>query len=107
MIGYMYILECCDNSFYVGSTINLPDRIELHVSGGGSNYTSKRLPVKLVYYEEFSNIEYAFNREQQIKRWSHSKKQALIKNNIKELKLLAQCQNQSHSKNYHSSNSKP
>ncbi len=74
----MYILECSDGSYYTGSTNNLELRLQQHQSGEGANYTRKRLPVKLVYCEEFDNIEEAFYREQQIQGWSRKKKQALI-----------------------------
>ena len=53
MNGYMYILECADTSYYIGSTINLRERVDEHKSGNGANYTRKHLPVDLVYFEEF------------------------------------------------------
>ena len=56
MKGYMYILECADQSFYIGSTIDLIKRFNQHQTGQGSNHTMKRLPVKLVYYEEFEKV---------------------------------------------------
>ena len=80
-IGYMYILECSDASFYTGSTVDLEIRVIEHNSGEGANYTRRRLPVKLVYYEEYPHISQAFNREQQIKGWSRKKKLALINGN--------------------------
>ena len=48
-MAWMYILECCDDSYYVGSTKDLQLRLSQHQEGIGANYTSKRLPVKLVY----------------------------------------------------------
>ena len=38
----------------------------------------KRLPVELVYYEEYSRIDFAFYREKQIQGWRREKKEALI-----------------------------
>ena len=78
MKGYTYILECSDGSFYTGSTSNLELRLLQHQNGEGSNYTKKRLPIKLIYFEEFMNIDDAFYREKQIQGWSHKKKEALI-----------------------------
>ena len=95
----MYILECVDNSFYVGSTTDLVFRMQQHQMKEGANYLKDRLPVKLIYYEEFDRIDEAFKREKQIQGWSRKKKIALMKRNIKELKLLAQCRNSSHFKN--------
>jgi putative endonuclease len=100
MKGYMYILECIDDSFYVGSTYDLIMRFDQHQKGEGSNYTKVRLPVKLIYYEEFNTVKEAFQREKQIQGWTKAKKIALMKKNIKKLELLAQCQNHSHYKNY-------
>jgi putative endonuclease len=44
------------------------------MNGLGSNYTKRRLPVKLVYYEEFDHIGEAYRREKQIQKWSRKKK---------------------------------
>jgi putative endonuclease len=87
--GYMYILLCADNCFYTGSTVNLERRISQHQSGNGANYTQKRLPEVLVYYQEYERIDDAFYREKQIQRWSRAKKEALIKGKNYNLKGLA------------------
>ena len=86
---YMYILRCSDNNLYVGSTRNLEARIKKHNKGKGANYTRKRLPVKLIYYETFHRIDFAFNREKQIQRWSRAKKEALVKGDIEKLVSLS------------------
>lgn len=78
MKGYMYILECCDGSYYTGSTNSLELRMQQHHNGEGANHTKKRLPVKLVYVEEFNRIDEAFYREKQVQGWSRKKKKALI-----------------------------
>ena len=41
-------------------------------------YTVSRRPVELVFYAEFTNIEFAIDKEKQIKKWSRAKKEALI-----------------------------
>ena len=78
LIGYTYILRCSDGSYYTGSTIDLERRLEQHQSGEGANHTKKRLPVELVYVEEYERIDVAFYREKQIQNWSRAKKEALI-----------------------------
>mgnify|MGYP000982288174 CR=1 FL=1 len=78
MKGWMYILECADGSYYTGSTNNIELRIAQHNAGEGANHTKKRLPVKLVYFEEFQRIDEAFYREKQVQGWSRKKKEALI-----------------------------
>jgi len=75
---FMYILRCADGSTYVGSTRDLPRRLEQHASGLGSAYTSRRLPVELAYAEEFDRIDEAYLREKQVQKWSRAKREALI-----------------------------
>jgi len=88
-MAWMYILECCDNSYYVGSTKDLKRRLAQHQEGVGANYTSKRLPVKLVYCEEYDRIDDAFYREKQVQGWSRAKREALINGETKLLPALA------------------
>jgi putative endonuclease len=90
MKGYMYILECSDGTFYIGSTIDLQLRIQQHQEGKGANHTMKRLPVTLVYYEEFQRIDQAFYREKQIQGWRREKKIALIEGFTEKLPSLSQ-----------------
>jgi putative endonuclease len=78
MKGYLYILQCSDGSYYTGSTKNLDLRIAQHQNGEGAVYTKLRLPVKLVFYEEFERIDEAFRKEKQVQGWSRRKKEALI-----------------------------
>jgi putative endonuclease len=78
MKGWMYILECADSSYYTGSTNNIEVRFKQHQDGKGANHTKKRLPVTLVYTEEFQRIDEAFYREKQVQGWSRKKKEALI-----------------------------
>ncbi len=85
----MYILKCADGSFYTGSTTNLEWRLYQHEIGKGSEYTRKRLPIELVYYEKFERIDEAYAREKQIQKWSRGKKEALIKGKFGTLKKLA------------------
>ena len=87
--GFIYILKCYDDTYYTGSTIDLELRIDQHQKGFGANYTKKRLPIKLVYFEEHHRIDLAFKREKQIQGWSRKKKEALISNQQNELPRLS------------------
>ena len=49
-----------------------------HLLGLGSKYTTKYKPKKLVYLEEYDDLEQARRRERQIKKWSQEKKRKLI-----------------------------
>jgi putative endonuclease len=76
---FVYILKCSDNTYYTGVTNNIERRLQEHQEGENKTaYTYKRKPVALVFYEEFSNIEFAIEKEKQIKKWSKKKKEALI-----------------------------
>jgi len=89
MKGYMYILKCANNHYYVGSTDNLELRLQQLQNGEGANYTKKHLPIKLVYYEEFQRIDDAYYREHQVKGWSKAKKEALINHEYDQLVSLS------------------
>ncbi len=96
MIGYVYILRCNDASYYTGSTKNIELRLAQHQQGMGAKHTKKRLPVELVFVEQFERIDEAYAREKQIQGWSRKKKEALIQGDFNQLHKLACCQNDSH-----------
>ena len=79
MSYWAYMLYCADRSFYVGHTDDLDVRIATHMSGDFGGYTSTRLPVKLVWWDEFPSRYEALCAERQIKGWSRAKKLALIR----------------------------
>ena len=88
-MAWMYILQCSDDSYYVGSTKNLDLRFSQHQSGKGSKYTSGRLPVQLVYCEEYDRVADAFYREKQVQGWTRRKLEALINGSPNLLPALA------------------
>lgn len=63
---------------YTGWTVDLDKRIETHNKGKASKYTRGRLPVVLVYSQEFDNKIEAQQREYQIKQLSKKEKLELI-----------------------------
>ena len=75
---YVYMVRCRDGSFYTGWTTHLEERIQTHNSGLGAKYTRSRLPVELVYSEEFDSPEEAMSREWHLKRLSRVQKEKLI-----------------------------
>ena len=89
IMNYVYILKCSDNSLYTGWTNNLEKRLKVHSSGKGAKYTKVRLPVELVYYEEFEDKITAMKREYEIKQFSRKEKLKLIEEgNINTDKLV-------------------
>ncbi|MDP9249619.1 MAG: GIY-YIG nuclease family protein [bacterium] len=60
---YVYILKSKkDNKLYIGYTNDLKRRLAEHKRGSSLN-TSYRLPIELIYYESYKNIEDAKERE--------------------------------------------
>jgi putative endonuclease len=97
--GWIYILRCSDDSYYCGSTSNLELRINEHIFHKYSGYTSARLPIDLVFSQEFGDINDAIRAERQIKGWNRKKKEALIKGDFDLLHELSKCKNVSSSFN--------
>ena len=78
---YVYILKCFDGFYYTGHTDNLEKRIDMHVRGEIKNFTQKRLPVEVVFMQEFGSRHEAIEMEQRIKGWSRKKKESLSEEN--------------------------
>ena len=66
-------------TLYVGVTGGLEGRVAQHKKGEIKGFTQQYKCHKLVYFEEFEDIEQTILREKQIKRWRRDKKQELIK----------------------------
>jgi len=75
---YIYILKCKDDTLYCGYTNNIIRRLEVHNSGKGAKYTKSRLPVNLVYKEDFDSKIEAMKREYAIKQLTREEKILLI-----------------------------
>lgn len=106
----VYILQCANGQYYVGSTTNTARRLDEHDSAmlaitptdstqdrpgsvqpkyRGAKFTKAHQPVKLVYTEEYENEHEARMREQLLHGWSRAKKEALIRGDIETLKQLS------------------
>jgi putative endonuclease len=90
-MAWVYILECADRSFYVGSTVDLDRRVGQHQAGKGAAYTRRRgrLPVKLVWAADFARVDEAFAFEKMVQGWSRKKRIALIEGRWEDLPALA------------------
>jgi putative endonuclease len=90
MSAYAYIVRCSDGSYYVGSTVNLEERVRQHNDPLlGAAYTRKRRPVMLVWAGEFATIAEAFTFEKQVQGWSRRKREALIRGDFDALPALS------------------
>jgi putative endonuclease len=80
MSHWIYILKCIDKTLYTGYAVDVDKRCAKHNSGkGGAKYTRCRLPVEVVYREEYDTKSDALKREYQIKQMSRLEKLKLIK----------------------------
>ena len=89
MSAYVYILRLESGNLYIGSTRDIDARCEDHYQGRACRTTRIDPPIELVYSEETESLTIALKRENQLKRWSRAKKEALIANDIEELKRLS------------------
>lgn len=74
----LYILKCCDGTFYTGITNDLARRFKMHQAGKASRYTRTRGPVEMLYSEPCGDRSGALIRECEIKEWPRTKKERLI-----------------------------
>jgi predicted GIY-YIG superfamily endonuclease len=89
MAFWVYMLQCVDQSYYVGHTNDLEKRILEHQTGDLDGYTATRRPVRVVFTQELPSREEALAAELQIKGWSRKKKQALIRGDWSDISRLA------------------
>ncbi|MFH1864172.1 MAG: GIY-YIG nuclease family protein [bacterium] len=90
MSYFVYILRTSSNSLYIGQTNNLDKRLKEHQSKltKSARYVRYFSSVDLVYSEKYITRKAAMQREAQLKRWSRSKKEALVKSDKIALKKL-------------------
>lgn len=72
--AFMYVLECADGSLYTGYTTDIKKRLHIHNAGKGAKYTRARLPVTLLYQEEFPDKPSAMSAEALFKRKTRQQK---------------------------------
>ncbi|MEL6876723.1 MAG: GIY-YIG nuclease family protein [Pseudomonadota bacterium] len=85
MSFWCYILRCADGKYYTGHTEDLERRIAQHQAGTYCGFTSRRLPVTLLWAQDFPTRHEALECELRVKKWSRAKKEALARNDWAEL----------------------
>lgn len=88
-MAHVYMLRCADGSYYVGSCRQLELRLSQHQQGLGAEYTRHRLPVELVWSQEYESVAEAFAMEKRIQGWSRAKREALIDGRFEDLPALS------------------
>ena len=66
---YVYLLLCNDGTTYTGCTQDINEILRRHALGE-VNYTSTRLPVKVITYTSFTDKNLAFKFEKYLKSGS-------------------------------------
>jgi predicted GIY-YIG superfamily endonuclease len=90
-MAWAYILVCSDDSYYVGSTVDLERRLweHNHSPDLGAAYTRRRRPVRLAWSAQFDSVAQAFSFEKRVQGWGRKKREALIRGQYDDLVALA------------------
>lgn len=67
-----------NNALYIGLTNDIRRRYEEHCSGNVPGFTQKYKVHKLVYLEQYTEVNDAIARENQLKGWSRAKENVLV-----------------------------
>lgn len=86
---YAYMLQCRDDTYYVGHTDDLEKRLSEHDHGIASSWTRSRRPVELVWHAAFGTRDEAKAAERQIKGWNRAKKEALARDHFGDIQTLS------------------
>ncbi len=76
----VYILECCDGSYYTGVTNNVDTRMKKHTEGKGSKYVYRKGFKQLLRIKNCKDKSDACKCEYQIKQLPRRKKLAWFDN---------------------------
>jgi len=90
---WAYTLHCRGGSFYIGHTDDIDRRIAEHRTGHYPGFTADRLPVELVWSDQFQTRDEAKEAERKLKGWSRAKKMALIRGDWARISMLAKKKN--------------
>jgi len=66
-------------TLYIGFTNDLERRVSEHKQGLVEGFSKKYGCNRLIYYEHYTDVNAAIGREKQLKKWSRTKKENLIK----------------------------
>ena len=92
MHTFLYVLRLRSGRLYVGITCDLLARLLAHCHDRDPQTTSgKNPPARLLLVERYPDIHRARRREEQLKGWSHYKKEALVRTDFDSLRASARC----------------
>lgn len=78
MKWFVYLLECCDGSFYCGATTDVERRVKQHKEGIGSKYVKSKGVNKVIWTKEFKNQSEAFRFELLVKKLPRKAKSSFV-----------------------------
>ena len=82
-------LQLRSGTIYIGASEDLDQRLDEHASGQACRTTQLDPPVAILRVEVFSTLAEAHGREEQLKKWSRGKKEALVSGNTERLRALS------------------
>jgi putative endonuclease len=86
---YVYILASkIGGTLYIGVTNDLIRRVAEHRSKAAEGFTERYGVDRLVYFEQFGDVENAIHREKRLKKWTRAWKIALIEKDNPDLNDL-------------------
>ena len=89
--SYIYFMTNNSNTvLYIGVTSDLKKRVNQHKHHEYEGFIDKYNCTKLIYFEEFSDIKTAIQREKQLKNWHRDWKNNLVNEVNPEWKDLAE-----------------
>ena len=77
---FVYIIASDSGTLYIGVTNNLQRRIYEHKEAIVKGFSSKYRCHRLLYFEEYSDVEEAILREKQLKKGGEKRKKILSVN---------------------------
>jgi predicted GIY-YIG superfamily endonuclease len=89
MNHYVYILQMRDGRYYVGMTNDIERRAGEHGVKSSTRTTKIFGFEEMLYVEQHPNRDLAHAREQQLKKWTRAKKEALINGDKNALRNLS------------------
>jgi len=76
---FVYTMASLSGTLYIGVTNNLLRRVYEHKNKLIDGFSKRYNCTKLVYFEEYKNVNEAIEREKMIKKWRREKKEDLIR----------------------------
>jgi putative endonuclease len=75
---FLYLLECCDGSYYAGISTDVEARFRAHSVGKGARYTRAHPPLRILGSRAYADRSTASRAEWQIKQLPRERKLAWL-----------------------------